>query len=195
VNVEIDAEGFARRYVDGLCKVLRALPFSDLAKAMDALERAHAEGRQVFIAGNGGSAATAAHMANDWLKGVAAAGRGGLRAISLADCIPTLTAIANDESYEQVFAIPLETLARRGDVLVVVTGSGNSPNVLRAVASASRLGLRTIGFLGKGGGRVRDILDIEVTVPSDEYGPIEDAHICFDHLITCWLVERLRGGA
>lgn len=193
--MESDAERFARSYVDGLCKVLRALPFEDLARAMEALLRAHAEGRQVFIAGNGGSAATASHMANDWLKGVAAAGRGGLRAISLADCIPTLTAIANDESYKEIFSIPLETLARRGDVLVVVTGSGNSLNVLRAVAAASRLGLQTIGFLGKGGGRVRDLLDIEVTVASDDYGPIEDAHLCFDHLISAWLIERLRGGA
>jgi D-sedoheptulose 7-phosphate isomerase len=187
-----DAEDFARSYVEELCKTLRALPFADLARAMQALERAHSEGRQVFIAGNGGSAATASHMANDWLKGVARAGRGGLRAVSLADGIPVLTAIANDESYEQIFSIPLETLARRGDVLVVITGSGNSPNVLRAVASASRLGLTTIGFLGRGGGRVRDMLDIEVTVPSDDYGPIEDAHMCFDHLISAWLIERLR---
>jgi D-sedoheptulose 7-phosphate isomerase len=190
-----DAERFARDYVEGLCKLLRALPFADLARAMGALERAHAEQRQVFIAGNGGSAATASHMANDWLKGVAAAGRGGLRAIALADSVPTLTAIANDESYEQIFSIPLEALARRGDVLVVVTGSGNSPNVLRAVAAASRIGMTTIGFLGKGGGRVRDMLDLEVTVDSDDYGPIEDAHMCFDHLITAWLVEQLRAAA
>ena len=189
-----DAERFARDYVENLCKVLRALPFADLARAMAVLERAHAEGRTVFIAGNGGSAATASHMANDLLKGVAAGGRGGLRALSLADGVPLLTAIANDESYEEIFSIPLETLARRGDVLVVITGSGNSPNVLRAAAAASRIGMTTVGFLGKGGGRVRDMLDLEVTVPSDDYGPIEDAHMCFDHLISAWLIGRLRGG-
>lgn len=190
-----DAERFARDYVENLCKVLRALPFADLARAMELLERARAEGRTVFIAGNGGSAATASHMANDLLKGAAAGGQGGLRALALADGVPLLTAIANDASYEEIFSIPLEALARRGDVLVVITGSGNSPNVLRAAAAASRIGMTTVGFLGKGGGRVRDMLDVEVTVPSDDYGPIEDAHMCFDHLITAWLVGRLRGGA
>jgi D-sedoheptulose 7-phosphate isomerase len=130
-------------------------------------------------------------MANDWIKGVGAAGQGGLRAIALTDGVPLLTAIANDCSYEEIFSLPLETLARSGDVLVVISGSGSSANILRAVAKASEMGLTTIGFLGRGGGQVRDMLDIEVTVPSDEYGPIEDVHMCFDHLISGWLIERL----
>lgn len=188
-----DRASFAEAYVEGLSKVLAALPFAALARAMEVLERAADEGRSVFIAGNGGSAATASHMANDFLKGAQAGGGPGLRAISLADGTALLTAVANDLSYEQVFAEPLRVLARRGDVLVLISGSGNSPNIVRAAAAASELGLVSIAFLGKGGGLVRDMVDVEVTVPSDDYGPIEDAHMCLDHLITAWLVKR--GGA
>ena len=185
-----DREGFARGYVEGLTKVLRALPLGDLGRAMEVLERAASEDRTVFIAGNGGSAATASHMANDFLKGTQMQGGPGIRAIALGDGLALLTATANDISYDEVFALPLRRLARRGDVLVVITGSGNSRNILRAVATASELGVTTVGFLGKGGGQVRDMLDVEVTVPSDDYGPIEDVHMCFDHLLTSWLAKQ-----
>jgi D-sedoheptulose 7-phosphate isomerase len=185
---------FARRYVEELCKVARALPFEDLGRALAILEEAHDQRRRVFLIGNGGSAATASHMANDLLHGVRAPGGEGLRALALGDGLPLLTAVANDDGYEQVFAKPLRTLAERGDVLVAISGSGNSPNVLRAVATASELGLRTIGFLGRGGGAVFDMLEVAVVVPSDDYGPIEDLHLAFDHLVTAWL-RRRAGGA
>jgi D-sedoheptulose 7-phosphate isomerase len=183
----MNPRAFAIDYIETLCKVLRALPLDDLARAMRLLEDARDQGRRVYLAGNGGSAATASHMANDLLKGVSLAGRPGLQAICLSDCIPLMTANANDDGYETIFSTPLRTLARSGELLVVVTGSGRSPNILAALEVAKELDLRTLGFLGKGGGPAQAMVDVAVVVPSDDYGPIEDVHMVFDHLITAWL--------
>ncbi|MBM4442382.1 MAG: SIS domain-containing protein [Candidatus Rokubacteria bacterium] len=183
-------EGYFRTLVD----VIAQLPRAELARALEVLETAWAERRRVFIAGNGGSAATASHMANDLMKGVAKGGAVGVRAIALSDNVALITAIANDEDYREIFAGQLDMLAEPGDVLIAITGSGNSPNVVRAVESARRLGVHTIGFLGMSGGQVGKMVDVAVVVPSDDYGPIEDLHMVFDHLMTAYL-RRWAGGA
>ena len=180
-------ERFSRDYIETLCSVLRGLAFEDLAGALQMLERALVERRQVFIAGNGGSAATASHMANDLTKGVAEAGGRGLRAIALSDNVPLITAIANDKSYSDIFADQLMALGQPGDVLIVLSGSGNSINIVRAVEVAQEMQIATIALLGMDGGRVAGLADVSVVVPSDEYGPIEDAHMVLDHLVTAYL--------
>lgn len=179
---------FARQYLSGLGRVLERVSCDDLAKVMEILERVRRERRTVFLAGNGGSAATASHMANDLMKTIVS-GRDtcGLRAISLSDNTQLVTAIANDMSYDDVFAEQLKHLACEGDILIVISGSGNSKNIIRAVETAKRLRLTTIGFLGKGGGKVKNMVDVSVVVPSDDYGPIEDVHLVFNHLITEYL--------
>lgn len=182
-----DRIAFAQRYVDNLASVLVDLPWADLARALKTLEKAYAERRQVFLAGNGGSAATASHMANDLMKGVAKKSKPGLRAIALSDNVPLITAIANDESYSEVFARQLGELGRPDDVLIVFSGSGNSANIVRAVEVAQHMYITTIAFLGMGGGQVAKMADVSVIVPSNEYGPIEDVHMLFDHLITAYL--------
>ena len=182
-----DRIAFAQRYIDNLCRVLGDLPLSDLARALETLEKALAERRQVFLAGNGGSAATASHMAGDLVKGVAQEGGRGLRAIALSDNVPLITAIANDESYSEVFASQLAALGQPGDVLIVFSGSGNSANIVRAVEVAQQMGITTIAFLGMGGGQVAKMADVSVIVPSAEYGPIEDAHMVLGHLVTAYL--------
>jgi D-sedoheptulose 7-phosphate isomerase len=151
------------------------------------LEQAFVKRCQVFIAGNGGSAATASHMANDFTKGVTQERGRGLRAISLSDNISLITAIANDKGYNEVFADQLLALGQPGDVLIVISGSGNSANVVRVVEVAQEMQIRTVALLGMGGGRVADMADVSVVVPSDDYGPIEDVHMVFDHLITTYL--------
>jgi D-sedoheptulose 7-phosphate isomerase len=173
---------FARNYTTNLSKVLGDLPFEAIGKFLHMLEKAYLARRHVFIAGNGGSAATASHMANDLLWGVAQRGRPGFRAIALSDNVPVLTAIANDKSYQDVFSVQLEALGDRDDVLVVITGSGNSPNIVRLVEVAREKGLTTIGFLGFGGGKVAPLVDIPITIPSHDYGPVEDLHMMLDHL-------------
>ncbi len=186
-----DPQAFARSYVETLKGVLDALPLDDLARALDALEAAHAAGRQLLIAGNGGSAATASHMANDLVWGLVQQRLPGLKAIALGDGLPLVTAIANDRGYDEVFAVQVANLGRAGDVLLVITGSGNSPNVLRALEAAKGLGMTTVGFLGRGGGKALALVDVPVIVPSDDYGPIEDVHMVFDHLAIAYLRARL----
>ena len=178
---------FAQRYIDDLCCVLRNLPLDNLARALETLEKAFAERRMVFLAGNGGSAATASHMAQDLVKGVVQEGGRGYRAIALSDNVPLITAIANDEDYSQIFARQLASLGQTGDVLIVFSGSGNSANIVRAVEVAQQMRITTIAFLGMGGGQVAKMADVPVVVPSDDYGPIEDVHMMFDHLVTAYL--------
>ena len=142
-----------------------------------------------------GSAATASHMASDLVKGVALQGKPGIRAIALADNVPLLTAIANDHSYEEIFARQLAELGQPGDVLIVISASGNSPNILRVVETAREMKMTTVGFLGMGGGKAFEMVDVAVIVPSNEYGPVEDAHMMFDHLATAYLRKWLAGMA
>lgn len=189
--LSMDRETFSFDYIETLCSVLRAVPLENLARALGLLECAFTEQRQVFIAGNGGSAATASHMANDFTKGVAQEGGRGLRAISLSDNIPLITAIANDKGYNEVFADQLLALGQPGDVLIVISGSGNSANIVRVVEVAQEMQIRTIALLGMGGGRVAQMADVSVVVPCDEYGPIEDIHMVLDHLITGYLCHWL----
>ncbi len=188
-----DRLDFARRYVDTLGTVLRALPLDGIAATLEILERAHAARKRVLVVGNGGSAATASHMANDLVWGLAHVGKLGLRASSLSDNVPVVTAIANDRGYQDVFAVQIETHADPGDVLIAVSGSGNSANVLRAVDAAKAKGMTTIGFLGMEGGKLRRMVDVAVVVPSNDYGPIEDVHMMLDHLITAYLRDRIAG--
>ncbi len=150
------------------------------------LERAFVERRQVFIVGNGGSAATASHMANDLMLGVAKEGGRGFRAIALTDSVPLMTAIANDTGYDNVFTAQLRALGRPGDVLIAISGSGKSPNVVEAVKVAREIGIMTVGFLGMGGGQLRELVDAAIVVPSNDYGLIEDIHLMLDHLMTAY---------
>lgn len=182
---------FAKGYFESLCQVLRNLVLDDLGLVFSTLEKAHTGHHQIFIAGNGGSAATALHMANDLMKGVAKGGGRGFRVIALSENIAVITAIANDESYDQVFAGQLLELAQPGDVLIVFSASGNSPNIVRAVETARQMELKSIGFLGMGGGRAASMVDIAIIVPADDYGPVEDVHLMFDHLITDYFQRKL----
>ena len=181
---------FAKSYVAELNRVLSELPWAALDSALAALEAAYDARRQVFIAGNGGSAATASHMANDLMLGVAKSGAPGFRVIALTDNVAALTAIANDNGFEYLFEYQLRALAQPQDLLIVISGSGNSPNVLRAVQFAKENGLTSVGFLGKDGGAAKSACDISVVIPSYDYGPIEDAHMMLDHLITAYFVRR-----
>ena len=183
---------FAKRYVDDLAKVLADLPIDAIGRAMELLESAHESGRRVFIVGNGGSAATASHMANDLVWGLAQLGKPVFRAMALSDNVALITAISNDRSYAEVFALQLEALADKGDVLVAISGSGNSANVVRAAEVAKEKGMRIIGFLGMGGGKLAKMVDIPILVPSSDYGPIEDIHMMLDHLMIGYFRQAIK---
>lgn len=186
---------FFGSYVDAATACLRAVSLDEVESVARLLLKSFEADSQILIAGNGGSAALAAHMACDLSKttlGEAAEARDRrLRAISLSDNVALLTAWANDVRYDAVFAEQTKTLARPGDTLIVISGSGNSPNILAALHAARARGLSRAGLLGSGGGRAKDLLDVCVLVPSFDYGHIEIAHTMVVHLITAWLREHI----
>ncbi len=182
-----DKTSFAAAYLAKVSGVIGALPVADITKMLTMIETAMQKGQTVFLAGNGGSAATASHMANDLLKTAAKKHGKAVRVIALSDNVPLLTAIANDENFTEVFSGQLRPLAGTGDVLIVISGSGNSPNILRALETAKDLGVLSIGFLGMDGGKAKAMVDCAIVVPSDDYGPIEDAHTVLNHLLTEYL--------
>jgi len=185
---------FLSDYMANLSRLLENLPGDAIDRSLAVLEDAFERRAQVLIAGNGGSAATASHLQNDLMLGVAKAGHGGFRAISLADCMPTITAIANDDGYEHVFAQQLAALCEPGDVFLAITGSGNSPNIINALKLARDRQVTTIGWLGMDGGAAASLCDIAIVVESQDYGAIENVHMVFDHLLmsyfTQWVQKR-----
>jgi len=181
-----------RRYLEGVRRTLGELPEERIGEVVDVLLSANYVGSTVFTAGNGGSAATAGHFACDLAKGTITPGRPRFRVVALTDNVAQVTAWGNDVGYEEVFAGQLAGLMGRGDVLVVFSGSGNSPNVLRAVEVARGMGGITIGFSGYEGGRLSEEVDVPVVVPNRCMEQIEDVHLVLGHLICTVLRERLR---
>ncbi len=179
-----------RDYLSTLGDVLQRLPLGDIDGVVATVRRAWAEGRTVFLIGNGGSAATASHLACDLGKGLAAPGRPRMRAIALTDNVPLMTAYANDVSYERIFAEQLASLVQAGDVVLAISGSGNSPNVLAAVELANERGATTVGLTGFQGGKLSGLAHQCVVVPSENMQQIEDAHMVIAHA----LFVQLRDG-
>lgn len=175
--------GNVQAYLRDVSEVLLRLPHDRIADVIAVLERARAEGRRIFLFGNGGSAATASHIAVDLIKSTARPGKPRLKVIALNDGIPTLTAYANDYGYETVFAGPLEALAEPGDVAIGISASGNSANVLRAMDVARERELVTVGLTGFQGGKLKERVDICIIVPSNSMQQIEDAHLVILHAI------------
>jgi D-sedoheptulose 7-phosphate isomerase len=192
----VDAAAFARDYFAGLKAVMDRVDIGQVAAFVTELEHAYREDSQIFIVGNGGSAATASHMACDLAKTVLGKkpdpATRRFRVMALTDNVPLITAIANDVGYEHVFTEQLAPVARRGDLLVVITGSGNSPNVVNAVRMARERGLRTAGLLGFDGGTVLPLLDVPLLIPEFSYGFVEDLHMVLDHLATAYFYRRLQ---
>jgi D-sedoheptulose 7-phosphate isomerase len=192
---------FAKDYLAGLKAVLDRLPLAALERVVQAIEAAQAAGRQIFVIGNGGSAATASHMMNDLSKGTL--GHKGdapgprFRVIALTDNVALLTAWANDTDYQHIFSEPLKNLAQPDDLLIAISASGNSPNIIAAVEVARQMRLKVVGLTGFGGGKLAALADVAFVAPSHEYGPVEDVHMILDHIITAYLYEKLTatGGA
>ena len=187
------AADFAAGYLGYLAELLQALDTEAIGEVAELLVRAARSDRAIYLVGNGGSAATACHMAND----LAAASRGaerGLRVQSLTADLAVITAIANDLGYDQVFVEQLRGRLRPGDVLIAISASGSSANVLRAVEYARAVGATAVGFTGFDGGALRDRVHLGVHVPTapGDYGPVEDAHIALDHVLSSYLRARLQ---
>lgn len=176
-------------YVERVRRALDSVDSVSVERFVALLLLADSRGSAVFVLGNGGSAATASHMATDLGVGSLRRGR-GLRVFSLADNSAALTATGNDISYEEIFSQQLRLMCREGDVVIAISASGNSPNLLCAVKTASELGAHTVGLSGFNGGKLRRCVDLSVHVSTEEgdYGPVEDVHLVVNH----WVTEEYR---
>jgi D-sedoheptulose 7-phosphate isomerase len=171
-------------YVTNLKETLEHLPFEPFAVLADRLHEARIAGRRVFVLGNGGSATTATHLACDLGKNTVAAHLPRFRVIALTDNMAVFSAIANDLGYENVFAEQLANLIQQGDVVIAISASGNSGNVLKAVHLAREYDAFTVGWSGFGGGQLANLVDLPIVVPSHNIEQVEDIHLIFAHMIT-----------
>lgn len=181
---------FLADYVAQLRAVLDELDADRLQQLADRVREARMAGQTVFIIGNGGSAATASHFCCDLAKGASVEGLPRIRALSLTDNTSMISAVGNDIDYESVFSEQLDVLARPGDVLIAITASGNSPNILKAVELAKQRGVWTVGLIGFGGGKLKALVDLDITVSSRNYGCVEDLHLILDHVLSQYLKQR-----
>jgi len=174
---------FIGNYVSELNNALSDVPADDIDKVIKILLDANKSNKNIFIFGNGGSAATSSHFANDLNKLCSVKGKKRFKAFSLADSIPVMTAWANDDGYGLIFVEQLKNLMEEGDICIAISGSGNSENVLKAVEYAKGMKGTTIALVGFDGGKLKDAVDRHILVRSRHYGIIEDIHLSICHII------------
>lgn len=174
---------FPALYKSKLVEVIQNIDDEKVAQAIDWFAQARDQRKHIFVCGNGGSASTASHFACDIVKGASFQRDSRFRIMALTDSLPTMTAYSNDVSYESVFVEQLKNFAEPGDLVMGISGSGNSPNVLRAIEYANQLGCRTIGLTGRDGGKLGPLVQLNIQVGEPHMGRIEDAHMIICHMI------------
>jgi len=173
----------ADQYLASVQEAIAGVDRNAIVRVAELLFDVRARGNQVFIAGNGGSSSTASHMAADLTRAASGSAGPPLRCRSLTDNVPALTAWSNDVGVEAAFALQMERVVEPGDVLIAISASGRSANIIAAANAARRQGASVVGLVGFGGGKLAEIADVAVVVPSDEYGPVEDIHLLLGHLL------------
>jgi D-sedoheptulose 7-phosphate isomerase len=177
-------------YLAEQLRVIAQTPRDSIPEILALLERARDERRHIFLFGNGGSSSTASHFACDLGKSTIRADKPRFKVIALHDNLATFSAYANDHGYDRVFAEPLISLAEPGDIAIGFSGSGNSPNILRALEAANERGLFTVGFSGFQGGALTELSRVSLVVPSEIMGQIEDVHLMLTHALCSALSLR-----
>ncbi len=185
----IAAVDFPSRYKAGLIQAIESVDLDQVERAIQILSEARDAGRCIFVCGNGGSASTASHFACDIVKGASFNRTKRFRIMALTDSLPTLTAYSNDVSYECVFVEQLKNFAVPGDVVLAISGSGNSANVLRAVEYANSADCRTIALTGRDGGRLGPLAQLNIQASHPHMGRIEDCHMIILHMIGYYFME------
>ena len=189
----LDAFEFSKGYASYLITLLEKLDHSKIAECIKHLEEARQGDNTIFIIGNGGSASTASHIGNDFglavLKKTNKALNKSYRALALTDNISVISAIGNDSKYDNIFLDQLKVHFRKGDKLIAISASGNSPNLITATEWFKAQGGTVMGWLGFDGGKLKDLVDIPVVVesPKGEYAPVEDIHLVINHIIVTWM--------
>jgi D-sedoheptulose 7-phosphate isomerase len=190
-----DPAVFAEKYFNYLTDIMKGIDVHEISRFVRTLLDARERGATVIFMGNGGSAATASHFANDLSIGTNSYHK-PFRVLSITDNVPVITAIGNDFGYVDIFERQLRVLGKAGDVLVGISASGNSPNLLKAYDAAKEIGIKTVALTAFDGGEMRKMADEGIHVPTGlkEYGPAEDAHMILDHLVGAYLIQFVRRG-
>ena len=183
-------EAFVRNYVEQNLALLNALDPRQIANIITEFEKARDGNKRIYAIGNGGSASTASHFVNDMGKGASLGREKRFKTIPLTDNVPWMTALSNDLSYEDVYVEQLRNFAEPGDILLAISGSGNSENVLRAVRYGNDVGCVSIGFTGFEGGQLKDLVQHCVVISTDHMGRIEDLHVILQHMICYYFMEQ-----
>ncbi|MGE5570794.1 MAG: SIS domain-containing protein [Rhodospirillales bacterium] len=180
---------FPELYLEELRKTIETIDPRLVSQAIEWFAEARDAGRKIFVCGNGGSAATASHFATDLVKGASYGRDARFRILALTDSMPTLTAYANDVSYECVFVEQLRNFAEPGDLVMGISGSGNSPNVVRAIEYGNAAGCRTLALTGRDGGKLGRLAQLNIQVSEPHMGRIEDAHMIVCHVIAYYFMD------
>lgn len=180
----IDIESFLDGYLFQLEKAYKLIDRNELIKIADKISYIIKKEKMIFTCGNGGSSAIAEHFIADFNKGASIDTKISPKFYSLSSNVPTLTAVANDIGYEEIFSFQLSSYGNKGDALISVSSSGNSPNILSAIKKASSMGMSTISFVGFDGGEAKNISDYCIHIPIHNYGVVEDAHHTLMHIIS-----------
>jgi len=194
----LNVKSFSENYVEYLITLLNELDHQKVEECVKELEEARQKGNTIFIIGNGGSASTASHIGNDFglavLKTSKKPNNKSYRAMPLTDNVSVISAIGNDSSYNDIFLDQLKVHYRKGDILISISASGNSPNLLSASNWVNQQGGKTIGWLGFDGGKLKEIVDIPIVVksPKGEYAPVEDVHLIINHIIVTWMQFNIK---
>ena len=181
---------FYKNYTTRLHNSLQQLNWESVTQMAEALRNAWTEERQVFLCGNGGSAANAIHLANDFIYGISKTDGIGMKVTALPANQSVLSCLANDMAYEDVFSQQLTVLGRTGDILIVLSGSGNSPNIVKSVIKAKELGMKTFALLGFSGGKCLELVDTAIHIAVDDMQIAEDCQQIVGHVIMQWLSEN-----
>lgn len=183
---------FAEEYKTELKRTIDSIDLPKVEQAIEWFREARQNGRHIFVCGNGGSASTASHFACDIVKGASFGREQRFRIMALTDSLPTITAYSNDVSYECAFAEQLKNFAQAEDIVMMISGSGNSPNVLAAAETAKSLGCKTVALTGRNGGKLGAAADLNIQVPVPHMGRIEDAHMIICHMIGYYFMDTER---
>ena len=183
---------FVKNYVTRLKLILDDIDENAVSEIIDTLEETVANNSRIYIIGNGGSSATASHMANDLGVGLRRRNIVNFDVVSLADNSPVITAVANDIGYENIFHMQMKGVINPTDVVIAISCSGDSPNITKAIDYAQTVGCKIIGFSGFNGGHLKKVSDISfhVNAPKNEYGLVEDVHMILDHIIYSYYIQK-----
>jgi D-sedoheptulose 7-phosphate isomerase len=190
MDTSMQLEKFCAGYANKLSDVLGSSDWSGVAQLGEDMRECWLAGRQVFFCGNGGSAGNAIHLANDFLYGIAKRTGAGLKVQALSANPAVMTCLANDVGYDYIYSEQLAVLAVSGDLLVVLSGSGNSPNILRVLEQANSMGVKSCAILGYTGGQCKSLADLSIHFPVDDMQIAEDMQLVVGHMLMKWLYQN-----